>query len=139
LWRVYGVGWLKTQQSPNKRALAGESALSRTAASVIRAYLGLAAWTAPYSAPLDRLVEGAAADPARLAQVRRRIRDASRGSLMLEKALGANWRTILLGLCMLVASPLWYFVWEAVVLNVVLVVSTVHHNRTERRLLAELA
>jgi len=138
LWRVYGIGWLKTQPSADSRAFAAGNPLSRAAASVIRAYLGLAAWTAPYSASLDRVVEDAAADPARLAQVRRRIRDAAHGSLVLEKALGANWRTILLGLCMLLASPLWYFLWEAVVLNVVLVVSTLHHNRVERRLLAEL-
>ena len=57
------------------------------------------------------------------------------GPLLFQKALGANPRTVLLGLSMLVGTPLWYFLLEAVVLNGVLLLSVAYHNRIERRLL----
>lgn len=139
LWRVYGVPWLKTQQAAGDRVFSGGNWFSRNSARVMRGYLALAASMAPYSAPLDRSIEHAAGDPARLGDVRRRVREASHGSLLFQKALGANPRTILLGLSMLAGSPLWYFLTEVIVLNGVLAISLAHHNRVERRLLAELS
>lgn len=138
LWRVYGVPWLKTQQAAGKRVFAGGTWVTRAAAAVMRGYIALGALMAPRSAPLDRVVAEAAGQPARLASIRQRIRAASRGSIALQKALGANPRTVLLGLSMLAGSPVWYFLFEAVVLNVVLAASLAHHNRVERRLIAEL-
>ena len=80
-------------------------------------------------------------DTARLAKydLRARIRHACQGSLHLEKALGANPRTILLGICMIAATPLWYFLVEGVLLNGLLLISVVYDNTVERRLLAELS
>ena len=139
LWRVYGVPWLKTQQSAGDHVFTGGNWFSRNSARVMRGYLALAASMSPYSPPLDRAIQEAAGDPARLAEVRRRVRQASHGSLLFQKALGANPRTILLGLSMLADSALWYFLIEAIALNGVLAISVVHHNRVEKRLLAQLA
>ena len=138
LWRVYGVAWLRTQQGAGTRVFTERGWWSRNSARVMRGYLALGEWMAPYSAPLDKLIEAAANDAPRRAEVRARTREASRGSLRLQMALGANPRTILLGLSMLAGTPLWYFLIEAVVLNGVLAISVAHQNAVERRLIAVL-
>jgi hypothetical protein len=139
LWRVYDIAWLRTQQSAGRRVFTGRGWFSRNSARVVRGYLMLGDAMAPYSARLDRLVEGAAGDGERQADMRRRIREASRGSLLFQKALGANPRTILLGLSMIAGTPLWYFLVEGVVLNGVLVISVAYHNAIERRLYEALS
>jgi hypothetical protein len=139
LWRVYGVPWLRTQQVAGKRVFSERGWFSRNSARVMRGYLALGEAMAPYSKRLDRLVEDAQRDPDRQAEVRRRVRDASRGSLLLQKALGANPRTVLLGLSMIAGTPLWYFLIEGVLLNAVLAISVAHQNAVERRLCAALS
>ena len=66
------------------------------------------------------------------------MRRSSRTSLRLEKALGPNPRTIILGAAMLAGSPLWFFLGEAVLLNLVLAASLIHHNAVGRRLIERL-
>jgi hypothetical protein len=139
LWRVYGIPWLRTQQTAGGQAFAGRGWLSRTSARIVRGYLVLGESMAPYSAPLDRLIEAASGDADRLADMRRRIRQASRGSLLFQKGLGANPRTILLGCSMIAGTALWYFLIESLVLNIVLAVSVAYHNTVERRLYAALS
>jgi CDP-alcohol phosphatidyltransferase-like enzyme len=138
LWRVYGVGWLRTQQDAGKRVFTERGWWSRNSARVMRGYLALGESMAPYSAPLDKLVEAVADDTPRRTEVRARMRAASRVSLRLQMVLGANPRTILLGLSMIAGTPLWYFLIEAVVLNGVLAISVAHQNAVERRLIAAL-
>ena len=60
-------------------------------------------------------------------------------SLAYEKLVGPNPRTILCGVSMLAGSPLWYFLGEAVLLNLILVASVRHHNTVQRRLVERLA
>lgn len=139
LWRVYGIPWLKNAESGGKSAFTGRNWFSRTSERVTRGYLALAAWMSPSSARIDALLAEAAGDPGKLAAKRRLVREASQGSFFLQKALGANPRTVLLGLSMLAGSPLWFFLAEAVVLNGVLAVSLTHHNGMGRRLVAELS
>jgi phosphatidylglycerophosphate synthase len=50
--------------------------------------------------------------------------------------LGANYRTIAIGLAMLANRPQWFFLFEAIVLNAVLVCSLVNTRRTVRAALA---
>jgi hypothetical protein len=92
----------------------------------------------PSVAGIDRELEAAVGDPARTAMIRRLARRASRRSLLFEKAIGPNPRTIILGLSMLLGSPLWFFLTEAVLLNLILLMSVRHHNRVARRLAARL-
>jgi hypothetical protein len=140
LWRVYGVPWLKVAETTgDRRVFTGGNWFGRAAERVTRGYLELAARMSPGAGSLDRLAEATSVDPVKGADVRRRIFQASRGSLLLEKALGANARTIVLGLSMLAGSPLWFFLVESVLLNGLLAVSVRHHNAVDKRLLAELA
>src|SRR5690606_1641727 len=111
---------------------------SRSFAWMARDYLRLAYWMAPWSARLDALVDASGDDPRRTARIRRLVRRASRGSLTYEKLVGPNPRTIMLGLGMLAGSPLWFFLGEAVLLNIVLAVSVLHHNAVGRELVARL-
>jgi phosphatidylglycerophosphate synthase len=132
LWRVYGVPWLKVTEERHRRVFAGGNWIGRMSECVTRAYLKLAGWMSPGAGRVDRLTETSSAD------IRRRIFEASRGSFVLQKALGANARTIVLGLSMLAGSPLWFFLAESVLLNLILVASVRHHNAVDRRLLREL-
>jgi hypothetical protein len=59
--------------------------------------------------------------------------------LIYEKLVGPNPRTILLGVSMLIGSPLWFFLGEAVLLNLILAASVTHHNTVQCRLVERLA
>jgi hypothetical protein len=58
--------------------------------------------------------------------------------LRLLEWLGANPRTVLLGLSMAAGSPLYYFIFELTVLNLLTIVSLMLHRRMNARLEAEL-
>ncbi|MGZ3199367.1 MAG: CDP-alcohol phosphatidyltransferase family protein [Croceibacterium sp.] len=137
LWRVYGVPWLRSQQAAGNPVFGERGWFSRSLALVLRGYLALGGWMAPYSAPLDHLLK-AAGNGGKQTELRARMQRAFHGSLLVQKTLSANPRTILLGLCMIADSPVWFFLIEAVVLNGVLLASIVYNNAVERRLLAEL-
>ena len=139
LWWAYGVPWLKHAQEAGDEVFRERNWFSRTFAWLARDYLKLAYWMAPWSARLDTLVAEAASDPRRLARIRRLVRRTSRLSLAYEKLVGPNPRTIMLGASMLAGSPLWYFIGEAVVLNLILVASVAHHNAVGRKLVERLA
>ena len=138
LWRVYGTPWLKTTQAAGREGFTGRTWFSRTAVRVARGYVALSAWLAPYSARIDAAVERSTHDPDQAIELRHRVRAASHGPLLLQKALGANLRTLVLGVSMLAGSPLWFFLFETLLLNGVLLVSLAYHNTVERRLLAAL-
>jgi hypothetical protein len=139
LWRVYGTPWLGTQRDLGKRVFTERGWLSRNSARVIRGYLRLGTEMAPHSAQVDALIEQARGNDARRAEVRNRVRKESRLSLRLQKMLGANLRTILLGVCVIAATPLWYFVVEGILLNGLLLVSVAYSDAVDRRLLAALS
>jgi hypothetical protein len=134
LWWVHGVAWLKHAQTADDEVFRGESWFSRTFGWMARDYMRLAAAMTPWAARVDQAVEAAHGDPARLARIRRLVRRASPTALALEKAVGPNPRTILLGLSMAAGSPLPYFLAEILLLNLLLLWSVVHHNRVGRRL-----
>ncbi len=128
-WWVYGVPWLKTTHASQDATTRG-SGLGALAA----AYLRLAAGVTPYSAAIDTAVEQAQQDPGRLTAIRSSIRAEMPPLMLVWKFLGPNPRAIVLGLSMLAGSPLWYFIYQAVVLNILLVVSVTAHNAAWRRL-----
>ena len=52
--------------------------------------------------------------------------------------LSPNPRAITLGIAMLIGSPLWYFVYQSLVLNVLLVIAVRRENAAAMRVVKEL-
>lgn len=132
LWRAYGVPWLKQARAePTGRS-------GRLARPLADAYVALAAVVNPVSERADRAMEKASADP----EIRRRARALCRQSFQgtggLRLFLGPNYRTIALGLSMALGSPLWFFLYEGVLLNLVLLWSIVRQKQENERLAALL-
>lgn len=122
LWWAYGVPWLRTGETAGGRAaLAGGLylAIARVLSAGTGAVEPFVADGDPRVAPLARM-EG-------------------RRTLPLQIALGANPRTVLLGLAMLAGSPAWFFLAEATALNLLLVVSILQQRRASAQLAARLA
>lgn len=138
LWWAYGIPWLKNARDTGDEVFREESWFSRMFAWGARGYLDLADWMAPWSSRVDALVDAAAGDEARLGEFRQVVRGSSRAALVYEKIVGPNPRTLLLGASMLLGSPVWFFLGEAVLLNLVLGASIVHHNKIGRMLVQRL-
>lgn len=138
LWWGYGVPWLNQAQASDA-VFSGKDWVSRAFGWMGRDYLKLAATMSPYSARIDALIAESADDPRRLALIRRLARRAGRGSVLLQKSVGPNPRTLILGASMALGSPIWFFLAEIVVLNGLLVVSVRHHNRMARELAERLS
>lgn len=138
LWWAYGIPWLKHAQQHGDEVFREQNWFSQTFSWMARDYLKLAYWMAPSTARLDALAEAAADDGAARARMHELVRRSWRACLVFEKIVGPNPRTIMLGLSMLAGSPLWYFLGEAVLLNLVLAASIGHHNRIGRRVAEEL-
>jgi len=126
---VYGTPWLRSSHgktdSKTRRSWAG---------GLVSAYLGVATGMTPYALRVDAAVEAAKGDPARLQRIADAVRGESPPLLLLCKVLGPNPRALILGLSMLAGSPLWYFLYQSVVLNLLLVVSVMRHNAAARRI-----
>ena len=137
LWWAYGIPWLKHAKAEGNEVFAERSWFSRTFAWMARDYLKLADAMTPSSSVIDAAIDRID-DPARLARFRRLVRRSCRRSLTFQKLLGPNPRTILLGVSMAFATPLYFFLAEAVLLNLLLVLSVRHHNRVARAMAAEL-
>ena len=132
LWWVYGVPWLQHARASGDAVFARRSWFSRWFGWMARDYLRLANAMTPHIARIDSALEaGGAHDKRRL---RRLARRALRPSLRLQKLLGPNPRTLILGASMLAGGPVWFFLAEAVLLNALLLVSLVHHKAVGTRL-----
>jgi len=133
LWRVYGVPWVRTAAASGDAAFQKKSWVSRYFSFWAVGYVWLSRKMTPDDA-VDAALADAAGDPRRLRRIRLKIRRASRGSLLLEKALGSNPKTIIIGLSMALGSPLWFFLAQIFVLDLILIWSISHHKRVARRL-----
>jgi phosphatidylglycerophosphate synthase len=129
-WRAYGVPWLQQAKAEDQALFRGGPA-KRFLAGLTSVYIWLANALSPAAPALDRAAEAATRDPALRHRLTRLARIAYRRPLLLQSLLGANWRTLLLGLCIFLGSPLWYFLIEATLLNLLLLASigsTKHAN-----------
>jgi CDP-alcohol phosphatidyltransferase len=136
LWWAYGVPWLKHARAEGDEVFAEKGWVSATFSWMALDYMWLSALMVPAAAKVDEAVAAAAGDPRRRRRIGRLVKAASKGSLLYQQALGANPRTIILGLSMLLGSPLWFFLAEIVALNLILIGSVRHHNQVSRRLAA---
>lgn len=132
-WWVYGTPWIRNSHSADSAT--GRSPFGR----FVSAYLALATGLTPHALRIDAAVSAAQGDPARLAEIRAAVRTEAPPLLRLCKILGPNPRAIVLGLAMLAGSPLWYFLYQSLVLNALLVVSVIAHNRAAQRIAARIA
>ena len=132
-WWVYAKPWLgithgQVDSATRSRGLSGLASL----------YLGVAAGVASSTRRIDAAVAAAAGDPARLARIADLARAEAPPLLGLLKVLGPNPRAIVLGLSMLAGSPIYYFAYQVVVLNLLLIWSVHLHSAAARRMLAQI-
>ncbi|WP_375249384.1 CDP-alcohol phosphatidyltransferase family protein [Sphingomonas sp.] len=123
-WWAYGVPWLQNARSDGKGI------------GVALSNLYLWAWR-KMSGPTQRvnaLVASAEADPAERRRIAQIAKQAGRSTLPVVAIIGANPRTILLGLSMIAGSPLWFFLIELIVFNVVLVIAIMQAAASGRRI-----
>jgi hypothetical protein len=128
-WWAYGTPWLRqgTDKAPRQGSV-------RLLARLGHAYLALASNLSADPYNLDRALAEAATEPAWLSHVQAIVRSRARLLLPQTPLLGANWRTIMLGLSMLAGTPLYYFLYEALFLNGLLAGSVLRSKRQVRAL-----
>ena len=126
---VYGTPWLRNAQTQ------GDSPVDMSwGGALVALYLSVASGMTPHALRVDAAVAAAKDDPARLAQIAAAVRAESPPLLLLGKFLGPNPRAIVLGLSMFAGTPLWYMLYQSLVLNVLLVVSVRMHNAAAQRI-----
>jgi phosphatidylglycerophosphate synthase len=131
-WWVYGTSWIRMNHgadSATRKSVFG---------GIVSAYLAVASGMTPHALKIDAAVEAARGDPARMEAIRAAVRAEAPPLLRLCKILGPNPRAIVLGLSMLAGSPLWYFLYQSLALNALLVISVVAHNRAAQRIAARI-
>ena len=140
LWRAYGVPWLR-----NARAAGDDDVFKRD--TWFTRYFGFWAvgyvWLSermtPAANPIDNALARAEGDPAETERLRALVRKAHARTIFLPKLLGANPKTFLIFGAILLGSPIWYFLAMIGPVNLILLVSIVHHKRLAARLGAELS
>ena len=140
LWRAYGVPWLR-----NARA-AGDDAVFRRDTWFTRwfgfwavGYVWLSNRMTPAANPIDLALDAAAGDPAGTGRIRALVRQAYAPTIFLPKLLGANPKTFLIAGAILLGSPLWFFLAMIGPVNLILLISIVHHKRLAARLGAQIS
>ena len=136
-WRVYGRSWLRSAAERGDALFQKKSRFARWFGICGEFYVWLSKLMSPSANPLDAAL--AAAGPDEAARIRALIRDHSRLSLALEMMLGANPKTFLIAASIALGGPLYFFLVMLAVVNLILIVSIVHHKRMERRLAAMIA
>jgi phosphatidylglycerophosphate synthase len=131
---VYGTPWLRMSHSDS------ESVTSRSwAGKLVSAYIGVASGMTPHALKVDAAVASAAGNQVQLAKIAQKVRAESPPLLFMITLLGPNPRAVLLGLSMLLtASPVWFLLYQGVLLNLLLVASVRMHNAAARRIAATI-
>ena len=126
---VYGTPWLR-----NSHAQGDSPTAQSWAGALVSAYIAVASGMTPHALQVDAAVAAAKDDPARLAQIAAAARAEAPPLLLLCKVLGPNPRALVLGLSMFVGTPLWYMLYQSLVLNALLVLSVILHNAAAKRI-----
>ena len=139
LWRVYDVPWLKQAAASGDELFERKGLVATISVTCARGYIKLAGATSPRSAEIDAALEAASGNAREEKLLKRLCRQSSRKAILLQHALGANPRTIALGVSMAAGSPIYFFIAEISLLNLILVISILHQRRCNRALVARLA
>lgn len=132
-WYVYGTPWIR-----HSHGQAGSATSKSLFGVFVSAYLNAASGMTPHALRIDAAVDAAKGDPARLAEIAAAVRAEAPPLLFMCKVLGPNPRAIVLGLSMFAGKPLYYMIYQAVVLDLLLVVSVLMHNAAARRIAARI-
>jgi len=138
LWRVYDVPWLKHSYEKDRREPDPRSLIAMLVEPLGRLYVALAEAGNARSPRIDALIERTRPSAQARERSRRVCRDESRLPLRLQTILGANLRTVALGLSMAAGSPLWFFLLEVVPLNLLMLWSMAAQRRADRRIAERL-
>ncbi len=136
-WRVYGRSWLRSAVESGDDVVSKTSWFTRWFGFWARGYVWLSDRMSPSANPVDEAL--ATADPDKAARIRALIRAHSGTSLALEKALGANPKTFLIAASIALGGPVYYFLAMLTAMNLILIVSIVHHKWMERRFAAMIS
>jgi len=139
LWRVYGVPWLKNAYAAGGERLERRGLFIRIFEPGARLYVAIAAATNRHADRIDALIARAETRPEGRAQVNRICRRAQRFPLKVQTFLGPNIRTVALGVSMAAGSPLWYFLFEIVPLNLLLLWSKRLQRRADLAIIDQLS
>jgi phosphatidylglycerophosphate synthase len=132
-WWVYAKPWIR-----QTREKADESTKVGASGALVSLYMYVGGKFATNTPLIDEAVDEAQGDPARLEVIRTAARKEAPRLLAILRVLGPNPRAVLLGLSMLAGSPLWFFFWQTVVLNLALKASIRMHNAAAARILAAI-
>ena len=135
-WRVYGKPWLGMATNSDDAVFRKESWFSRYFSFWAVGYLWLSKRMTGKASPIDEVL--ATADGAEGARIRAIVRRHAGLSLFLEKALGGNLKTFVIAVSVALGGPFLYFMTTLLPLNLILLISLIHHKRMERRMLAEI-
>ena len=132
-WWVYRLPWLRNTHK-------GETRTGRFGfAEILSGYLQLASGMTPHALKVDAAVEAALGDPDKLDRIAGQVRAEASPLLRMCKLLGPNPRALVLGASMMAGSPLWYFIYQAVVLNILMAISVAMHNGAANRIAGKVA
>ena len=117
-----GVPWLNNANQADATLFKDKRGFSWVLRGFVLGYLRLASRMSPNAQTIDAAVSRAiaadrAGDASALTAIRAEVRHELRPQLFMLKFLGPNPRTIMLGIAMLIGSPLWYFIYQTIVLN----------------------
>ena len=141
-WWVYGTPWIRLTHEAE-----GSATRKSVLGGLVSAYLQLATGLTPHALRIDAAVDAAKNDPARLEVIRNVVRAEAPPLLRICKILGPNPRAIVLGIAMIASGvvggmtgkgPLWYFLYQSILLNVLLVWSVTAHNAAAKRIAAKI-
>jgi hypothetical protein len=138
LWRVYGVPWLKNAYAADDGRLPDAGLFARLFSPFARLYVALATASDPLGKKIDGVIAHTEGRPEEREEVSEMCREAARAPLRTQMLLGANLRTVALGLSMAVGSPLWFFLFETVPLNLLLLWSQRLQHRADLRIIERL-
>jgi hypothetical protein len=138
LWRVYGTPWLKNAYEASGEGLGTGTLFTRLFGPFARLYVAIASVDNPLSERIDALVLRSEGKPVERERVSRICRRVARKAIRVQTHLGANSRTIALGISMIIGSPLWFFLYESVLLTLVLLWSRRLQRRCDLTILARL-
>jgi phosphatidylglycerophosphate synthase len=137
--RAYGVPWLRNAQAESDVVFRRDNWFTRYFGFWAVGYLWLSERMVPAANPIDTALAAAEGNPEETERIRAMVRQTYTPTTFLPKLLGANPKTFLIAGAILLGSPIWYFLAMIGPVNLILLVSIIHHKRLAARLGAELS